>query len=45
MSKVLHLFYMDRDGYSSPLTDAINDVLLKPLQVRREEDQLPGREP
>lgn len=45
MSKVLHLFYMDRDGYSSPLTNVINDVLLKPLQViRREEDQLPGHE-
>ena len=45
MSKVLHLFYMDRDGYSSPLTNAINDVLLKPLQViRREEDEFSERE-
>lgn len=45
MSKVLHLFYMDRDGYSSPLTNAIDEVLIKPLQMgrRREEDQLPGR--
>jgi hypothetical protein len=35
MCKVLHLFYMEEDGYASPkeMMRAANAVLLQPLQV------------
>lgn len=35
MSKVLHLFYMDTDGFTSPheMKDAVNAVLYKPVDL------------
>ncbi|RLN29794.1 ent-kaur-16-ene synthase, chloroplastic-like [Panicum miliaceum] len=47
ISKVVHLFYMEVDGYASPkeMMRAANEVVVEPLRIAgKDEDSHPGRD-